>query len=151
MIAIAVLALCSLTASAQGAATQKPGCPAHGAIVLGFPPHEPGHTKPFPIGWGWGTCKPSALYVGDPTSTIASIRWTSWGGKTARGYGLTHLGHPGGGIYPQPVRVLLRASRLGQCFDRKIRAYTRFDVRVPARIGGPLGPWEGWIGGNACL
>jgi hypothetical protein len=150
-LAILMLAGCLLLrAAALGAESLRPGCPAHGLIVLGFPPHQPRHTKPFPTGWGWGTCKPTTLYVGDPTSTIASIHWTSWGGSVARGYGVTHLAHPGGGIYRQGVRVLLRASRIGQCFDRKVRAYTTLEVRVPTRIGGPLSRWEGWLGGDAC-
>jgi hypothetical protein len=37
---------------------------------------------------GFGKVRPREIYYGgDPTGLVCRIRWTSWGGRTARGYG----------------------------------------------------------------
>jgi hypothetical protein len=45
---------------------------------------------PYPLhgSKGFGKVTPSEIfYGGDPTGLVCSIRWTSWGGRIARGYG----------------------------------------------------------------
>jgi hypothetical protein len=92
---------------------------------------------------GWGTAAPHLLTDGgDPTDMIASIRWKSWGGPVAIGYGLHWLPHPGGGIYRTPVRIELRVSNVGRCVPGGPLAYRRLIARQPDRPGGKVGTWE---------
>lgn len=111
---------------------------ASGKLVLG--------SKSFaPDGWGWGTVKPAALFDGgDPSGSVSRIRWRSWGGSTAVGFGLNPIFKPGGGYYRRPARIELRAEDVGRCGGR--RAYRRLSVRVTSHPGGKLGPWRLWAG-----
>src|SRR5438270_557935 len=59
-------------------------------------------------GEGWGTSHPAKVYNGgDPSGLVKEIQWTSWGGKTAIGYGLGYIFKPHGGYYNRPVLVEL--------------------------------------------
>jgi hypothetical protein len=98
-----------------------------------------------PYGEGWGTARPPRLFNGgDPSGLVTEIRWTSWSGNTAIGYGLNSIFKPAGGYYSQPVIVELRAQKLGRCGSHGPRAYTQLAIRGPARPEGPLGPWHLW-------
>lgn len=98
-----------------------------------------------PNGTGWGTAEPAKIFNGgDPSGLITEVRWTSWGGATARGVGRNPIFKPHGGYYRKPVAIGLKASGLGRCAGKP--AYTRLAVREPKRPGGPLGPWRSWSG-----
>jgi hypothetical protein len=98
-----------------------------------------------PYGEGWGTVRPATIFNGgDPSGSISDIRWRSWGGPTAIGWGRNPIFKPGGGYFAHPVAIELRAGALGHCGAR--RAYTHLAVRVPKRPGGSLGPWRPWSG-----
>lgn len=98
-----------------------------------------------PNGEGWGTVRPAKVYNGgDASGQIREIHWTSWGGKTAIGYGLNAIFKPHGGYYPQPVIVEVRASGLGKCTSDGPPAYTHLSVRSPTKPDGPLGAWHAW-------
>lgn len=110
-------------------------------VVLGSPTFE----QPPLGGEGWGTFRPAKIYNGgDASGQVREIQWTTWGGKTAIGYGLTAIFKPHGGFYPQSVLAELRASGRGKCSPSGPPAYTHLYVRVPARPEGPLGPWFLW-------
>jgi hypothetical protein len=96
-------------------------------------------------GEGWGSVAPRRFYNGgDPSGLVKEIHWTSWGGKTAIGYGLHAIFKPQGGYYPQAVLVEVRASGLGKCSASGPPAYTHLSVRGPERPEGPFGPWRAW-------
>ena len=96
-----------------------------------------------PDGEGWGTSMPPKLYNGgDPSGLVNEIRWTTWGGSTAIGYGLNSIFKPGGGYYSRPVIVELRAQSLGHCGSRP--AYTQLIIRGPSKPEGKLGSWHSW-------
>lgn len=98
-----------------------------------------------PNGKGWGTAEPAEIFNGgDPSGLITEVRWTSWGGATARGVGRNPIFKPHGGYYRKAVAIRLKASGLGRCAGQP--AYTRLSVREPKRPGGPLGPWRSWSG-----
>jgi len=104
-----------------------------------------------PDGEGWGTSMPPKLYNGgDPSGLVNEIRWTTWGGSTAIGYGLNSIFKPGGGYYSRPVIVELRAQKLGKCTPSGPRAYTQLYVRGPARPEGPIGGWHSWSATSLC-
>ena len=96
-------------------------------------------------GEGWGTSRPKRVYNGgDASGQVREIQWTSWGGRSAIGYGLTAIFKAHGGYYSQPVLAELRAYSLGKCTASGPRAYTHLSIRVPARPEAPLGPWQPW-------
>lgn len=100
-----------------------------------------------PNGTGWGTERPARISNGgDLSGLITNVRWRSWGGDTAIGWGKNSIFKPKGGYYRHPVAIELRASGIGTCEGR--RAYLRLSVRVPKRPGGPLGPWHSWSGAS---
>jgi hypothetical protein len=103
-----------------------------------------------PPGEGWGTSKPSRLYNGgDPSGLLTEIRWVSWGGSSAIGFGLDAIFKPQGGYYSRPVIVELRASALGKCNASGASAYSRLFIRGPERPEGPLRPWSSWSGSKS--
>jgi hypothetical protein len=98
-----------------------------------------------PAGYGWGTAHPHAFHNGgDPSGGVNHIHWRGWGRPVARGRGLNPIFLPGGGYYPRPAHVLLRAQRIGTCPDGTGPAYTRLFLRSPQWPGGPRGPWFAW-------
>jgi hypothetical protein len=100
-----------------------------------------------PNGEGWGEEHPSAIYNGgDASGSVTDIRWNSWGGSTAIGWGKNPIFKPHGGYYRHPVWIKLKASAVGRCEGR--RAYTRLSFRAPKRPGGRLGPWRLWSGAS---
>jgi hypothetical protein len=112
---------------------------ADSSVVLGSSSFEE-----FPGKEGWGKVRPHRIFNGgDPSGLVSEIQWTSWGGKTAIGYGLNSISRPHGGYYA-PVLIELRASGLGRCHGSGARAYTHLSIRAPERPEGPLGPWRAW-------
>ena len=108
-----------------------------GNVVLG----SSAFAKPY--GEGWGTARPAKLYNGgDPSGLVKEIQWTSWGGRTAIGYGLGWIFKPGGGYYSRPVLVELRAQALGHCGSQP--GYTQLAIRTPSKPEAPLGSWHLW-------
>ena len=100
-----------------------------------------------PNGAGFGTARPRVIDNGGvPSGVIHNIRWSSWGGRIARGTGRTSIYKPGGGYYRTPVRARIKAYRVGRCDDGGPRAYLQMKVRVPSYPGGPLGRWFLWSG-----
>jgi hypothetical protein len=96
-----------------------------------------------PYGEGWGKARPAKIWNGgDLNGMVKEIQWTSWGGRTAIGYGLEWTFKPTGGYYERPVLVELRAQRLGHCGSH--RAYTQLAIRTPEKPEGPLGSWHLW-------
>lgn len=111
------------------------------APVLG----QKGHMGPY--GKGWGKVRPKRIFNGGvPSGLIQRIRWTGWGGRTAKGTGRGHQYRPDGGYYAKRVAVRLRATRLDRCHRRGPRAYTRLKVRMQKWPGGPFGEWFLWAG-----
>jgi hypothetical protein len=99
---------------------------------------------------GFGTCRPvSFSNGGDPSGTVSSITWESWGAPSVLGFGENPIFMPGGGYYPQPVRAELRATDLGHCPGSKSSTYLQLFVREPNRPGGPDGPWFSWSGARS--
>lgn len=98
-------------------------------------------------GKGWGHVRPRTIYNGGaPSGLVVKIRWRGWGRAVAHGVGKTSIYRPGGGYYAKRVSIQLRASRRGRCPGGSRRAYRTLRVRVPARPGGRLGPWQYWSG-----
>ena len=94
-------------------------------------------------GEGWGTSLPAKIFNGgDPSGLVKEIQWTSWGGRTAIGYGLGWIFKPAGGYYNRPLLVELRAESLGHCGSQ--RAYTQLAIRTPSKPEAPLGSWHLW-------
>jgi hypothetical protein len=115
--------------------------PASAGVVLG------GKAYGAPNGAGWGAERPHFIYNGgDASGSIRDVRWISWGGSTAIGWGKNPIFKPGGGYYRRPATIKLRASAIGRCEGR--RAYLRLSVRVPKHPGGRLGPWRSWSGSS---
>jgi hypothetical protein len=91
----------SAEASYLGSATRT----ASGAIVLGS------KTYMTPDGEGWGTVKPTIIFIGgDPSGYVSGIHWQHWGQKSAIGWGFTWIFKPTGGYYHTHVRAELRAT-----------------------------------------
>lgn len=106
-----------------------------------------------PGGVGWGTVKPKEIFNGgDPSGLVTNIKWTGWGEKKAYGWGRNAIFKPGGGYYPQLVRIELRAQQLGSCSKGGRPAYTHLYAREPSKPGGKLGRWYSWgyNGHNIC-
>ncbi len=96
-------------------------------------------------GIGWGTPRPKTIFNGgDPSGYVSKIRWTTWGGKVAIGYGLNPTYKPGGGYYATPVRIELKALDIGLCYKGGPRTYRKLVAREPSRPGGPMGAWFLW-------
>ncbi len=94
-------------------------------------------------GLGWGRARPERIFNGgDPSGDVSVIKWRSWGGAQAIGFGQTSIFKPKGGYYPQPGRIELRAHGIGHCGLQ--RAYTKLSVRVAPRPGATLGRWGSW-------
>ncbi len=103
-----------------------------------------------PIGTGWGTVAPKKIHNGGaPSGGMHNITWKGWGAAIAYGRGTGAIYRPGGGYFP-PVRMRLRARRLGTCPGHTERAYTLLEVRSPPWPGGPLGPWVTWSRWGIC-
>lgn len=139
-----VVFLFSLVSSAEAGAA-APACKGPDPIVLGSdgPPLAP---------HGFGECMPTDLSNGgNGSSAIASITWTSWGGRAAFGTGRT--------AFPVPTRdghwagnfgavVRIKAYGIGRCSPGGPRAYLYVAIRAPWKPGGPLGPWHDWFGSS---
>jgi hypothetical protein len=98
-----------------------------------------------PYGAGFGHAKPEVIFNGgDPSGEVAGIKWQSWGGPSAIGYGHQPIFRPGGGYFRKLGRVELRANELGRCAGRP--AYTLLEIRAPKHPGGKLGQWVLWTG-----
>jgi hypothetical protein len=98
-------------------------------------------------GEGWGEERPAAIYNGgDASGSVTDIRWNSWGGSAAIGWGRNPIFKPHGGYFRHPVWIKLKASAVGRC--EGLRAYTRLQFRAPKRPGGRLGPWRLWSGAS---
>jgi hypothetical protein len=96
---------------------------------------------------GWGTSAPPLISNGgDPSGTITHVHWRSWGGEVAAGRGLNAIFAPGGGYYPHPVVIYLRAYDLGRCTPSGPLSYRKLEFREPSRPNGPLRPWADWGG-----
>lgn len=101
-----------------------------------------------PNGWGWGTQRPARIFNGgDPSGMVTQIRWMSWGGPAAIGFGRNPIFKPGGGYFKRLARIELRPEDIGSCKGR--RAYRRLSVRVPSHPGGKLGHWQLWAGATS--
>jgi hypothetical protein len=135
LIAATVLALGLATASAG--ASQAP--------VLGA------RAFSAPYGEGFGTPHPQVIFNGGvPSGMVESIAWKDWGKTVAFGRGLGHQYKPRGGYYRHPVRVRLRAEKLGACPGSQQRpAYTRLKAKFQKRPGGAFGPWFLWSGADS--
>jgi hypothetical protein len=101
---------------------------------------------------GWGAVKPRQIFNGgDPSGHVSSLTWKGWGSSVALGTGKGFVFAPGGGYFPHQLREQLRASDVSRCTASGPRAYTRLEVRVPSRPGGPLGAWMPWgANGSIC-
>jgi len=98
-------------------------------------------------GIGWGTSRPKTLYNGgDASGYIFKIRWTTWGGKVAIGYGRSPIPNPKGGFDMPGVKIQLKAVHIGLCYKNGPRAYRLLVVREPSRPGGRMGAWHAWSG-----
>ena len=98
-----------------------------------------------PFGAGFGHAEPKVIFNGgDPSGEVSQIKWRSWGGPIAIGYGRNPIFPPQGGYYRNLGRVELRANKLGKCAGK--RAYTRLEIRAPKQPGGKLGKWVLWSG-----
>ena len=105
-----------------------------------------------PSGYGFGRARPKTFFNGGvPSGLVKHIRWKSWGGRSARGRGLTWIYKPHGGYYKKPGRIKLHAFGLGRCSKNGLRAYRHLRVRVVKRPGGHYGRWFNWSGArNIC-
>jgi hypothetical protein len=80
---------------------------------------------------------------GDPSGSISSIHWSSWGGSVAKGRGTNPIFKPKGGYYRKPVTIRLRAKDPGVCGSAG-RGYHHLYVSEPKKPGGAFGPWRIW-------
>jgi len=100
-----------------------------------------------PIARGFGTAEPRRIYNGGAASgLVRKISWKHWGAPTAKGEGQGFQYKPEGGYYDKPVRVKLRAKRIGQCGAHPKRAYTVLQAKFEDRPGGDFGGWFRWAG-----
>jgi len=100
-----------------------------------------------PTGRGFGTAEPRRIFNGGATSgLVRKIHWRHWGAPTANGKGQGFQYKPEGGYYDKPVRVKLRAKRIGHCAGHPKRAYTVLQAKVEDKPGGDLGDWFRWAG-----
>jgi hypothetical protein len=104
---------------------------------------------PGPYGKGFGTPHPKTIFNGGvPSGLVEDISWKQWGDAVAFGRGLGHQYKPRGGYYKRPVKVRLRAEKLGTCPGHKAPAYTRLKAKFQKRPGGAYGPWFLWSGAD---
>jgi len=79
-------------------------------------------TGTFSAGQGFGRVEPSRIFNGgDPTGLVSHIAWTSWGGATAVGTGISDYVGPDqtvAGGTEEPVTVV--AFGVGTCGDRRM-------------------------------
>lgn len=97
-------------------------------------------------GSGWGTARPKMISNGgDPSGNVTNIHWSKWGSKTAFGRGQGVAFKPGGGYYRKPVKVQLKASKIGRCTKNGPRAYKHLTARWQKKPGGSWTKWSGWL------
>jgi hypothetical protein len=109
---------------------------AYHGVVLGSTYFLPGPDR----GIGRGTPRPKVIFNGgDPSGVVSKIRWTTWGGKAAIGYGLNPIFKPGGGYYATPARIELKAVDIGRCYKGSPQSYTKPVARETVR---PRDRWE---------
>jgi hypothetical protein len=134
----AAVCLVAVTGALAGAAASAGG----DRVVLGSEEFAPN-------GKGFGKPKPRTIFNGGvPSGLVEKIRWKQWGNATARGRGLGNQYKPGGGYYRKPVKVRLRATRIGTCPGSDRRAYTKLRARFQKRPGGRFGKWFSWSGAD---
>ena len=137
----AVVAALLLLAAAAAAETE----PESGETETGPVPVLGAKAFARPFGAGFGRAEPEVIFNGgDPSGEVSEIKWQSWGGPNAIGYGRNPIFKPGGGYYRALARVELRATKLGECANKA--AYTRLEIRAPKRPGGRLTKWRLWSG-----
>lgn len=69
----------------------------------------------FAHGTGWGKAKPTEIFNGgDPTGLVTHVRWSSWGGNTASGTGISDWPYPSVASGKEE-RVKIVAFDLGNC------------------------------------
>ncbi len=69
------------------------------------------------------------------------------GSSAARGHGKGNGFKPGGGYYPKPVKVHLRAYKVGTCGHSERSAYTKMQAQFEKKPGsGKFGKWLAWGG-----
>lgn len=135
---VAVLAAAVLLAGLVGPASANAGRPP----LLG--------AKAFaPNGLGFGVAHPKRIFNGgDPNGFVRHVRWRHWGRAVAIGHGLGSQFKPGGGYYARPVKVRLRAKRLGYCGNSNWPAYTRLVASMQVKPGGRFSDWFRWSGAS---
>lgn len=88
--------------------------PTHaGVITLGTAANHP-------AGCGFGSARPSRIYLGgDPTGDLSGISWDAWGGSSAEGTGTSYY-VPAGKATVDAVKATarVRAYDLGSCHGR---------------------------------
>ncbi len=98
-------------------------------------------------GIGWGTARPKTIFNGgDPSGDVIKVRWTTWGGNVAVGYGRNWIFKPTGGYYATPVTIELKATNVGLCYKGGPPTYRKVVAREPSRPGGRMGDWFLWGG-----
>jgi hypothetical protein len=133
-----------VAALALGAMAWAGGAGAQGGsdVVLGSEDYAPN-------GDGFGEVEPAKIFNGGvPSGLIRQVKWKHWGDPTARGRGLGSQYKPGGGYYRRPVKVRLRAKRIGTCPGHPERAYTKLLARFQKRPGARFGEWFSWSGSD---
>jgi hypothetical protein len=137
-IVVAVLAGVTLTCTATPVGAET-AATSSAPPVLGVPHSFGTHSS------GWGRVRPDHLYNGgDGSGDITLIKWSSWGGATARGHGKNSIFKQTGGYYRTPVTIRLRATDLGVCASTGQSAYRHLLYSEPSRPGGAFGPWRIW-------
>ena len=140
--ALAALGCAVVAMSIAGASFAAHG--GGGGVVLG--------AKKFaPNGKGFGHPHPKTIFNGgDPNGLVSKIKWKNWGSSAARGHGKGNGFKPGGGYYPKPVKVHLRAYKIGTCGHSKRRAYTKMQAQFEKKPGsGKFGKWLDWGGSKS--
>lgn len=130
-------------AKAASAALSRSPIPDPGRVVLG--------SKRFmPNGEGFGTVAPRTISNGgDLSGLITHVRWHHWGSRIALAMGRNYIFSPHGGYYRHPVRVRLKANKIGHCPGSNRRAYRKLHIRAPRKPGGRLGRWRSWSGSKS--
>lgn len=111
-------------------------------VVLG------GEAYGAPYGEGWGSERPAVISNGGASASgeMTDVRWDTWGGPVALGWGRLPIFKPNGGYYPELGQIRVKASDVGTC--EGTRAYLQLSIRYPERPGGTLGPWQLWAGSD---
>lgn len=99
-------------------------------------------------GTGWGTVKPKNLDDDtDCSGAISGIHWTSWGGKTAHGTGVTC---PDESKPSKVARIKLEPTDIRVCKGTHHPAYSELFVQFPNGHGG-YHKKQSWLGSkNIC-